>query len=77
MWQVPGEVHKHHRYRESLNIDLNLDVQIVKILLSHSKKEVRSMEDSCGSIPLFCAIEAANNNVCKELLSKDPEPQVI
>ena len=34
-------------------------------------------EDSCGSIPLFCAIEAGNNNVCRELLSGKAEQQVL
>ena len=34
-------------------------------------------EDSCGSIPLFCAIEAGNNNVCRELLGGKAEQQVL
>ena len=51
-------------------------VQIVKILLLHCSKDLRLKEDSCGSIPLFCAIEAGNNNVCRELLSVNPEQQV-
>ena len=32
--------------------------------------------DGAGNAPIFCAIEAGNNNVCKELLSQDPEQQV-
>ena len=51
--------------------------QIVKILLHGSSAEVRFTEDNCGTIPLFCGIEATNNNVCRELLSKDVEAQVI
>ena len=37
----------------------------------------RFLEDSCGSIPLFCAIEAGNNNVCRELLGSMAEKQVM
>ena len=37
---------------------------------------VRSKMDGAGNAPIFCAIEAGNNNVCKELLSQDPEQQV-
>ena len=51
-------------------------LKIVKILLSHGKPEMRSKEDSGGSIPLFCAIDSTNHNVCRELLAKDPEQQV-
>ena len=51
-------------------------VQIVKILLLHCNKDLRLKEDSCGSIPLFCAIESGNNNVCRELLAVNPEQQV-
>ena len=51
-------------------------VQIMKILLLHCNKDLRFKEDSCGSIPLFCAIEAGNSNVSKELLLVDPEKQV-
>ena len=48
----------------------------MKVLLLHSADDLRLKEDSCGSIPLFCAIEAGNNNVCKELLSARAEQQV-
>ena len=51
--------------------------QIVRILLHGSSPEVRFTEDNCGTIPLFCGIEATNNNVCRELLSKDVEAQVL
>ena len=50
--------------------------QIVRILLHGSSPEVRFTEDNCGTIPLFCGIEATNNNVCRELLSKDVDAQV-
>lgn len=50
--------------------------QIVRILLNSSAAEVRYKEDKYGTIPLFCGIEATNNNVCKELLNKDAEIQV-
>ena len=46
------------------------------MLLLHSSSDLRLQEDSCGSIPLFCAIESGNNNVCKELLSSNAEKQV-
>jgi len=48
----------------------------VKALLLHSKKDIRSKLDASGNIPLFCAIEAGNNNTCRELLSQVPEDQV-
>ena len=51
-------------------------IQIVRILLNHSSPEMRYKEDTTGTIPLFCGIEATNNNVCKELLAKDAEAQV-
>ena len=51
--------------------------EIVRILLHHSAPEMRYKEDLAGTIPLFCAVESTNNNVCKELLSKDAEAQVI
>ena len=51
--------------------------EIVRILLHHSAPELRYKEDLAGTIPLFCGVEATNNNVCKELLSKDAEAQVI
>ena len=50
--------------------------QIVRILLHSAAADVRYKADNCGTIPLFCGIEATNNNVCKELLDKDPEIQV-
>ena len=43
-------------------------------LIPHGR---RFLEDSCGSIPLFCAIEAGNNNVCRELLGSMAEKQVM
>ena len=43
-------------------------------LIHHGR---RFLEDSCGSIPLFCAIEAGNNNVCRELLGSMAEKQVM
>ena len=49
----------------------------MRILLHHSAPEMRYKEDLAGTIPLFCAVESTNNNVCKELLSKDAEAQVI
>ena len=52
-------------------------LQIVKVLLSHASEDLRMMQDSCGSIPLFCAIESGNNNICKELLSTKAEEQVL
>ena len=51
-------------------------IEIVRILLHHSAPELRYKEDLAGTIPLFCAVEATNNNVCKELLAKDAEAQV-
>ena len=51
--------------------------QIVRILLHNSSPELRFKEDLSGTIPLFCGIEATNNNVCKELLAKDAEAQVV
>ena len=49
----------------------------MRILLNHSSPEMRYKEDTTGTIPLFCGIEATNNNVCKELLNKDAEAQVL
>jgi hypothetical protein len=49
---------------------------VVRTLLQHSAKDVRMRLDSSGSAPLFCAIEAGNLNVCRELLSDQPEEQV-
>ena len=51
--------------------------KIVRILLHHSGPELRYKEDLAGTIPLFCGVEATNNNVCKELLAKDAETQVF
>ena len=51
-------------------------LQIMKLLLLHTEEELRTKEDSCGSIPLFCALESGNNNVCKELLNAQAKPQV-
>ena len=50
--------------------------QIVKLLLSHSLPGSVLSKDSCDNIPLFCAIEADNLNVVKELLSVNFEAQV-
>ena len=50
--------------------------QVVKLLLSHSKPELRCLSDSCGAIPLFCAVEAANTNVCRELLAAESAAQL-
>ena len=51
--------------------------EIVRILLHHSAPELRYKEDLAGTIPLFCGVEATNNNVCKELLAKEAEAQVF
>ena len=50
--------------------------QIVKILLQASNKEVRLQGDLVNSLPLFTAIENGNSNVCRELLSVQPERQL-
>ena len=50
--------------------------QIVHVLLKHSTKEARVEEDLANSSPLFTAIEAGNSNVCRELLSVEPERQL-
>ena len=49
---------------------------IVKILLSHAGKEARFLGDATGTLPLFCAIEAGNTNVCKQLLAVEPDKQL-
>ena len=51
--------------------------EIVRILLHHSAPGLRYKEDLAGTIPLFCGVEATNNNVCKELLAKEAEAQVF
>ena len=51
-------------------------LQIIRLLLHHTQEELRLKEDTCGSIPLFCALEAGNNNVCKELLNAQAKSQV-
>jgi hypothetical protein len=50
--------------------------KVVRLLLLHSRKDARTRLDASGTVPLFCAIEAGNLNVCRELLSVDPEEQV-
>ena len=51
-------------------------VKIVKLLLSNGDPASVLSRDSSGNIPLFCAIEAGNIDVVRELLSVDPHAQV-
>ena len=50
--------------------------RIVKLLLSNGDPASVLSRDSSGNIPLFCAIEAGNIDVVRELLSVDPHAQV-
>ncbi len=52
-------------------------MQVVRLLLLFSRKDVRMRLDASGSAPIFCAIEAGNLNVSRELLSVSPEEQVL
>ena len=49
---------------------------IVKLLLCHWDQTCVTQVDSCQNIPLFCAIEAGNTEVVKELLAVDDNDQV-
>jgi hypothetical protein len=55
----------------------SFNLQVVRLLLLFSRKDVRMRLDASGSAPIFCAIEAGNLNVSRELLSVSPEEQVL
>ncbi len=55
----------------------SFNAQVVRLLLLFSRKDVRMRLDASGSAPIFCAIEAGNLNVSRELLSVSPEEQVL
>ena len=57
--------------------DLRLKGKLPASVHHVNSHEVHLSEDACGSIPLFCAIEAGNNNVCRELLGSLAEQQVL
>ena len=44
--------------------------QVVALLLRHSGKEARLVEDEANGFPLFTAIEAGNSGVCRVLLAE-------
>lgn len=48
----------------------------LQLLLKSSSVKIRTFVDSDGNIPLFCAIDALNHSICRELLTDYVKEQV-